>query len=171
MKEDKRIINSKNKIEASFINCLINKSIDEITINEICDGADINRSTFYAHYIDKNDLYKDIETMVTNKISEAFDDKFMELSLQDGLSHLYTFIRIHKHEYIFLARDYYKSNAQISFLNVFTKFISMHINHNDSFFITFVFWGFINTSYEWVISDYQKPVEEMIEILSNILCN
>lgn len=170
MKEDKRIINSRNKIKSSFINCLMNKTIDEITINEICNGADINRSTFYAHYLDKNDLYKDIETMVTNKISEAFDDKFMSLDLTDGLSHLYTFIRSHQHEYIFLARDYYKSNAQVLFLNVFTKFISMHTNHTDSFFFSFVFWGFVNTSYEWVISDCQKSVEEMIEMFKSILC-
>ena len=42
MKEDKRIINSRNKIESSFINCMMNKTIDEITINEICNEANIN---------------------------------------------------------------------------------------------------------------------------------
>ncbi|CCY07328.1 MAG: TetR family transcriptional regulator [Coprobacillus sp.] len=171
MKEDKRIINSRNKIESSFINCMMNKTIDEITINEICNEANINRSTFYEHYLDKNDLYKEIETMVTNKISESFDDKFMSLTLNDGLKHLYTFIHSHKHEFIFVARDYYKSNAQLSLFKIFSTFVSMHTKYNDTFFLHFVFWGFINTSYEWVISDYQKSVEEMVIDISRILCN
>ena len=37
------------------------KVISSITIKELCQKADINRSTFYSHYRDQFDLLQHIE--------------------------------------------------------------------------------------------------------------
>ena len=57
-KVDRRVKYTKMVLEDSFIKLLEKKDISQISITEICDNADINRATFYAHYSDQNDLLK-----------------------------------------------------------------------------------------------------------------
>ena len=45
-------------IEQSLYELLMEKSLQELTIGDITDRARINRSTFYAHFEDKYDLYR-----------------------------------------------------------------------------------------------------------------
>lgn len=55
-KVDRRVKYTKMVIKDSFVRILKQKPISKITVKEICDEADINRATFYAHYSDPNDL-------------------------------------------------------------------------------------------------------------------
>lgn len=59
---DRRVKYTKMVIKKSFISILKQKPISKITIKEICEDADINRATFYAHYNDQYDLLQQIET-------------------------------------------------------------------------------------------------------------
>ena len=58
---DRRVKYSKMVIKNSFIQLMKKKPISKITIKEICEGADVNRATFYAHYQDPYDLLRQIE--------------------------------------------------------------------------------------------------------------
>lgn len=60
-KEDRRVKFSKLFLKNSLIDLLETKSISKITIKEICEHADINRATFYAHFSDQYDLLNSIE--------------------------------------------------------------------------------------------------------------
>ncbi len=60
MKEDKRVLKTKKNLKNTFINLLLNKPFDKITIKELCEISDTSRITFYAHYKDKYDLIEDI---------------------------------------------------------------------------------------------------------------
>ena len=56
IKEDARIIKTKENLISSFEYLLGKKKFEDITINEICDMADIRRATFYKHFEDKYDF-------------------------------------------------------------------------------------------------------------------
>lgn len=60
-KIDRRVKYTRMVLKESFINLLEKKDISQITIKEICEDADINRATFYAHYSDQYDLLRKIE--------------------------------------------------------------------------------------------------------------
>lgn len=47
------------------------KPISAITVKELCELADINRSTFYAHYSDPFDLLKQIEDEIIQDMKET----------------------------------------------------------------------------------------------------
>jgi AcrR family transcriptional regulator len=53
MKEDLRIVKTKRALSSAFLQLLREKHFEEITINELCDRAEIRRATFYKHYTDK----------------------------------------------------------------------------------------------------------------------
>ena len=50
--------NAKAAIIDSFKQLLNNKSIDKITVKEICEHCNVNRQTFYNHFTDIMDIFK-----------------------------------------------------------------------------------------------------------------
>ncbi|MCX7884205.1 MAG: TetR/AcrR family transcriptional regulator C-terminal domain-containing protein [Caloramator sp.] len=68
-KDDRRVKYTKMVLKESFIKLLSKKDISKITIKEICEDADINRATFYAHYSDQYDLMRKIENELLENIS------------------------------------------------------------------------------------------------------
>lgn len=60
-KNDRRRARTEKAIQSSFIALLAEKKLEKITVQEIADRADINRSTFYNHYLDVYDLYDKVE--------------------------------------------------------------------------------------------------------------
>lgn len=52
--------NAKAAIVDSFKQLLSKKSIDKITVKEICEHCDVNRQSFYNHFTDIMDIFKSI---------------------------------------------------------------------------------------------------------------
>jgi AcrR family transcriptional regulator len=57
-------------LKDSFIRLLEKKDISQITIKELCEDADVNRATFYAHYADPYDLMKKIQDELLENVEE-----------------------------------------------------------------------------------------------------
>ena len=58
-KKDLRIVKTQNALYNSLIKLIKDKPFEEIKVADICNDALVNRSTFYAHYSDKYDLFID----------------------------------------------------------------------------------------------------------------
>lgn len=61
MKTDARIRYTKMKIREAFFQLLSQKPFIKITVTDLCQLAEINRATFYKHYLDINDLLEKTE--------------------------------------------------------------------------------------------------------------
>jgi AcrR family transcriptional regulator len=59
-KIDPRVKRTRALIESAFLSLMAEKSFNTITVQEITDRAEINRATFYAHFMDKYDLFEHI---------------------------------------------------------------------------------------------------------------
>lgn len=57
-REDRRTAYSKKAIRESLLSLMRDKPLNKITVREICERADVNRSTFYAYYEDIYDLHR-----------------------------------------------------------------------------------------------------------------
>ncbi|BDT93411.1 TetR family transcriptional regulator [Nocardia sputorum] len=53
---DRRVRRTRAMLHRALIELMIERSYDRITVRDILDRADVGRSTFYAHYRDKDDL-------------------------------------------------------------------------------------------------------------------
>ena len=60
-KTDRRTLKTRKAICDAFAELLSEKELHKITVQEIADKADVNRVTFYKHYLDVYDLYDKIE--------------------------------------------------------------------------------------------------------------
>jgi AcrR family transcriptional regulator len=64
-KEDRRSKRTRQLLGNALVELMLEKPFDEITVQDILDRADIGRSTFYAHYSDKeNLLMSEIERVI-----------------------------------------------------------------------------------------------------------
>ena len=59
---DIRIEKTKTALHNTFLELRSRKPLEKITIKELCEKAQINKSTFYSHYKDIYDLSDQLET-------------------------------------------------------------------------------------------------------------
>lgn len=55
-KDDRRSKRTRHLLGSALVELMVERRYDTITIQDILDRADVGRSTFYAHYTDKEDL-------------------------------------------------------------------------------------------------------------------
>ena len=56
--QDLRVIKTKERIESALLELLKMKPLEKITVTELARMAMINKGTFYLHYLDIFDLYR-----------------------------------------------------------------------------------------------------------------
>ncbi|KFI62004.1 TetR/AcrR family transcriptional regulator [Bifidobacterium cuniculi] len=72
--ESRRTRYTRSVLQDTMVELLREKSMPHITVSELCSQADVNRSTFYAHYDGLEDLLHDVEGEAIDHVSAAFDD-------------------------------------------------------------------------------------------------
>jgi AcrR family transcriptional regulator len=74
-KADRRSQRTSRLVSSAFAELLVEKPYDEILVQDILDRADIGRTTFYAHYFDKEDVLDSIIeqqlSMFTHQIAHS----------------------------------------------------------------------------------------------------
>ena len=70
-KIDRRVVKTKKAIKNAFARLLTEKDINDITISNIADYADVNRKTFYNYYRGVYDVVDEIENDIINRIDAA----------------------------------------------------------------------------------------------------
>ena len=60
-KIDIRVQKTKERLKSALLSLMHEKSIERISISEICRKSGINRNTFYQHYKDIEDLLDEVE--------------------------------------------------------------------------------------------------------------
>lgn len=72
-KIDQRVKLTQKLLKGALVLLLKEQHISKISVRAICDVADINRSTFYAHYSDSYDLLSKIEREALDNLNRYLD--------------------------------------------------------------------------------------------------
>lgn len=73
MADDLRVVKTKKTIRETFLRLICEKPVNKISVTGLANAAEINKSTFYLHYLDIYDLYDEIVSMVASDLAEKFD--------------------------------------------------------------------------------------------------
>jgi AcrR family transcriptional regulator len=72
---DRRILRTRATLQYALNALILKKGYDAITIQDICDAANVGRSTFYSHYTSKDDLkrkgFEKLRTLLVDRQREA----------------------------------------------------------------------------------------------------
>lgn len=72
-KSESKYYNTACLMDEALLQLLEKKDFDYITVKEICVKAGVNRSTFYLHYENMNDLLQESLTYLFSRFKEKYD--------------------------------------------------------------------------------------------------
>lgn len=73
-KIDRRVARTREMLEHALISLILSKGYDAITVEDICEAANVGRSTFYAHYTSKDDLKRSGLAHLRRTLVERHED-------------------------------------------------------------------------------------------------
>ncbi|MEG0395907.1 MAG: TetR-like C-terminal domain-containing protein [Oscillospiraceae bacterium] len=74
---DRRIRKTRKLLRESLLKLMSKKKLHDITVKELCEEADVNRGTFYAHYRDVYDLFAIMEDEIFDELSLVLSNYYL----------------------------------------------------------------------------------------------
>lgn len=102
-KDNQRTRLTRMLIRQAYMKLLSEKQTGRITVKEICERAEINRSTFYLHYNEPNDILMELEDETISALREALSTiSSFESGSDNARNYLMSFLRyVRKNEDMF----------------------------------------------------------------------
>ena len=72
MKTDARVRYTRKVLRDALFDSLKTKSINQVTVKEVCEKAELNRATFYKHYRDCYDLIEQLQKEQLDEFEKIF---------------------------------------------------------------------------------------------------
>lgn len=83
-KNNRRAQETRQRIQAALLELLEEQELDQITVSQLCQRAEVNRSTFYAHYDDVLSLMEETEKKIGETLVIALGETQRGKSGQDN---------------------------------------------------------------------------------------
>ena len=162
---DRRIRKTKNSIKNLLLQLMEKDPANRITVTEICNILDINRSTFYSHYEGIDDVLYEIEDELMDEIIiKARNQGRKEFNVV--LSEISSNISMNKHTYQILVKSYEAHFVQklgltvSSLLALETKKDSWQpkLEHSYDYIRAFMVSGIVGLLLEWLKHDCSDTI-------------
>jgi AcrR family transcriptional regulator len=167
-------------LKNSLIDLLKIKPISAITVKEVCERADINRSTFYAHYHDQFDLLEKTEKEVIADIDaylSQYDFSRDEESLQ-MVEKLLEYAAANFDLFHTLLIENRDHSFEKRVMNLARKYLIKHFGPNmttdpvlSEYGGTFVISGSIYVIKHWLLNGMDQSAKDIARLINSFkLC-
>lgn len=150
-------------------------SINKVSVRELCDRAELNRSTFYAHYQEPNDLLIEIET----ELLDATEEHLKKIGAENEIgAHKYilSFLQyIRQNDKPFRAllidstdpefRSRFMQQSIIQFVENLRIELSKEL---EQYIFSYILNGSTGIIIQWIRSDYAADENEIVNLLFSI---
>lgn len=162
MSRERMINHTKELLKKSLLELLEKKPLSKITIKELCNKVDINRTTYYRYYLDPYDQLEKIEDDIFSKMSSFIEDKKTNNEF-DMIYSILTYINNEKYEFKVLLEKG-DINFQEKCLSFIGKKLFQNLQRNDldteiKYIYTAV--GSFGVVSEWIKGNIKLSVEEL----------
>ena len=179
-KEDRRVRRSKRLLTQALTQLLQTKQINEITVKELAELADMNRGTFYLYYKDVFDMLEKIEdSMFANldQIISLHEDEDMSAQTRPMLEELFSFIEENQE----MCRVLLSPHGDMNFLHRLNEVMrerflkAWHIQAADreeidfDYHYSFVVFGFAGLIRAWVNSSCRESTKDMAQLADTMI--
>lgn len=157
------------KIMDVLIDLLQQKDLKKITVGELCKGAEINRSTFYEHFLDIYDLMDAVEHQKAIAAGERFKNGF-RTSRKLGFLEIFRYIKENKvfyKVYLSYSQMFYLIDEMLSQKKEAAKAQRFKSELEYDYHMTFFRAGINAMIRYWLDRDCTESPEELFEILKS----
>ena len=181
-KEYRSAIRSRRLIRKALLELLQEKKFEKITVTDIANRADINRSTFYAHYPDVMGLLEELMEDTVNRSLELVSGIDMQLFLEDPMPVLEKLIAIGEENmeiYKLLGNSDFAMRQVERMKTVLVENaagavnIPEHIRSSEAFNIHMHFFvgGILNVYQQWILGSLSSSPDEIMKHLAELILN
>lgn len=169
-KIDRRIRRTKALLLEGFTKLMMEKDINQISVKELADYADINRGTFYLHYKDVYDMLSKVEGELFVEFKEILDEKMScgaDAEPIDVLAGIFTLL-YHNKEIVTAMTG---PHGDLSFVSQLKELVKERLQYywgqkkfkedNFEYYYSFVVSGFIGLLDVWIAKGFNKTPLEM----------
>lgn len=187
-KNESKYFNTAKKMNDALITLLETKEFEYISIKEICHIANVNRSTFYLHYSNMNDLLEETIKSLNLSFNSHFGSKENESTIisKDNLEDLLlindenlipylNFIKENKNIYKVLKNHPQLFNANKTYEQMFIKIFVPIMNRFGldekwhKYLMDFYISGLTSIVLDWVYDDCKIPVQEVSDFIKGLI--
>lgn len=176
-KDNQRARLTKLLMKQAYLRLMHEKQPSKITVKDICADAEVNRSTFYLHYEQPNDLLIELEDEAIEQVSDSL--RSIGGSFEnpvDARRYLLGFLRyVQRNDELF--RTLLAENSDPHFRRKLFDFamvmaessfdIPMEAERKKAVY-RFIISGSIDLLAEWIRTDYALPEQAECELLYNL---
>ena len=175
---DRRVIRTKKAIRNAFAQLLSVKNLEDITVKDIAELADINRKTFYSYYSGVHMIVEETE----NEIVETFEAAIRDLPPDKLVKEPYLlFSRLS--DIINADMDFYeplmKADRSSNLLTKVSGMLKQKVRESYAAFsrigeetfnimVDFTFSGLFSVYQSWFNSQRRQSIEEISQTLSTL---
>ncbi len=176
VKNNRRTIMTKKLLKTALIELMQDKPINKITIKDICEQADLSRSTFYLHYTDQYDLLNDLESEAIStimgqikKITPDLDPLIVCREFTSYIHKEHTIFRTllcqqeNLHFQIKLIEEIHKTSME---LLAFSSEDSIRLGYK----VDFIIHGSLSIFRNWIIHGFDMAEKEISELVFDLCC-
>lgn len=175
---NRRTAYTRSMIRSTFFELLKEKELSKINVREICERADINRSTFYRHYVDINDLMQSIENDFVAEINHQIEQMNPD-SFDAAILGIFEVVRRNSDlcNYLLnceLRRNFLASlfieNRERTFIK-WKKFFPEITNEQFQWMYVAFFNGIVGVIAEWTRAGLKDDPKEVVQFVTSIYFN
>ena len=165
--DGRRVRMTKMLLKNALIDIMKTKSIHLVSIKEICEIADVNRSTFYRHYSTQYELYDDIIDDIAQDIGSIYKNDYTTV---DFLTKVLEYIESKREIFLVILSD----NGKVSLGEAFVLFTGRFIDHNNTselvtYVMEFIAAGLTSTIWSWLKKENRRPASDVARMLHNLM--
>ena len=163
-KNNRRRRESVERIEKVFIELLQTKELHEITVSDICKRCELNRSTFYANYVDIYELADKIREALEREVDLLYEAERAQSFNRNDYLKLFRHIRENQLFYCTYFKLGYDNQFKLKYYDVHQAkkdFDDRHIEYHIEFFRS----GFNAIVKKWLAGGCRETPEEMDGII------
>ena len=168
----KRKTTTKDDIRQAFILLLYKNNLNDISVSQLTKKAGINRSTFYLHYIDKEDFLQQLKEENMQESSEILERKRgnPKKALEEVLTYFAEDISLfsqiaQKHDFSFADNVRSFINGVIEDTPSSVPIIVETFNMPEQYAINMFVSGLIGVITEWIINGALESPQELTKII------
>lgn len=175
-KNNRRTHITKLLLKTSLIELMHKKSITQITIKEICEQADLNRSTFYLHYTDQFALLHDIENEIISTTFKYLQDAGSNLDTQSYIEAFLTYVKENSNIFEALLCHQETEDFQELFIAKILEQLkeNLHFNCSDEstkYIYSFLLHGCIHIIIDWINNNFDMAVSDIARLIFELCDN
>lgn len=174
-KENRRTRLTKRLLRESLLELLQGKPVDHITVKELCECAELNRSTFYAYYTDVPALYEEMG----NELADALLEHIQTMNSQSELNTelMLTYIRDNCEMFRLLVYcDHYTDLNQAIIKRIFRGFFKIPLkgdmpysSEERDYVLQFIFMGGTGVIHHWVQNGCDLPPRQVAQLIDSMI--